>query len=254
MLEHECLYNLLGCILIMFNESLILVKAVEAYLVGETLSKWPLVSYIQRLIWFPLKFLKIGMSEKTKGMYLWSIIASVFVVIVTWIQNNSGIAKTETATIISLIALIIPMFLVMFAMPSIYAHSGINQKTVSFVKHYLIENGFSTEKQIEILKKSLKPMEDRSRERVTALKWLVGLGWAGIIYTFSQGQEFIKTQPQQLSTYLYFASGLLISVVVAYFVVWGYETSLDKLFRSIEFGCNDFIHEAHSDKNKLQTI
>jgi hypothetical protein len=232
----------------MFNESLILIIAVEAHLIDEQLSQWKFVSYFQRLIWFPFKFLKLGMAEKIKAIQDYAFIAFALLAIGAWVINNSGVARTEVANAIMLAADVIPVFLVMFALPSMYAHSGIDEKTVSFVKAHLQNRGFSTEKEIDILQKSLKPIESRARERVTAFKWLVGLVWAGFIYTLSQGQELLKTTPSQFTSYIYVATGLLIATLSAYFVVWGYEASLDKLFRAIEFGCNDFCHETQSNQ------
>lgn len=234
----------------MFNESLILITAVEAHLISEQLSQWKLVNYFQRLIWFPIKFLKLGMAEKTKAIQLYVFIAFALLAIGAWVVNNSGVARTEVANAIMLSAEIIPVFLVMFALPSMYAHCGIDEKTVDFVKAHLLNRGFSTEKEIDILQKSLKPIESRARERVTAFKWLVGLVWAGFIYTLSQGQELLKTTPSEFTLHTYVATGLLMATLGAYFVVWGYEASLDKLFRAIEFGCNDFCHETQSDQVK----
>ena len=33
---------------------------------------------------------------------------------------------------------------------------------------------------------------------------------------------------------------MFMGVIVSYLCVWDYDAALDKLFRAIEFGCNDF--------------
>lgn len=227
----------------MYSESLSIIMAVEAHLIGEKLHHYEIVNFLQRLIWFPLKFLKLGMSEKTKGLFIWSFIGSAFLVVVSLFIYNSGIAKTEMASNIILCAEIIPIFLVVFAMPSTYAHSGVNQQSVDFVKQYLIDRGYSSDKQIEILKKSLKVIEDKSRERVIALKWITGLIWAGFVYNLSKENNLSTLNQSEILAQLQIIAGLTFALMIAYFCVWGYEASLNKLFRTIEFGSNDFAHE-----------
>ena len=183
----------------MYNESLSIVMAVEAYLIGEKLNQFKIISFLQRLIWFPLKFLKIGVSEKTKGIFTYSWITFAFLFLVFWIVSISGVAKTELATVILLFVEIVPIFLVVFAMPSTYAHSGVDEQSVSFVKQHLYNSGFSTETQIDILKKSLKPIEDRAREKVIALKRLVGLVWAGFVYNSSKYRKLPILQNKKYS-------------------------------------------------------
>jgi hypothetical protein len=234
----------------MYSESLSIIMEVEAHLIGEKLNQYKILSYLQRLIWFPLKFLKIGISEKAKGISTYTFIAFAFLVLVGFIVSNSELAKTEFASILLLFAEIVPIFLVVFAMPSTYAHSGIDEHSVSFVKQYLFSRGFSTETQIDILKKSLKPIEDKSRERVVALKWLVGLVWAGFIYNLSKESNLSKLTQSEILAQMKISVGLAFALIAAYFCVWGYEASLDKLFRTIEFGSNDFVHENYLTQSK----
>lgn len=232
----------------MYSESLSIIMAVEAHLIGEKLNQYKIVNLLQRLIWFPLKFLQLGMSEKTKGISTWTFMVFAFLVVGGLVINNSGIAKTEIASTIILGAEIIPIFLVVFAMPSTYAHSGINQESVDFVKQYLIDRGFSSDKQIEILKKSLKVIEDKSRARVIALKWLTGLVWAGFVYNLSKENNLSTLTQSEILAQMQIFAGL--ALLIAYFCVWGYEASLDKLFRTIEFGSNDFAHENYLSQSQ----
>lgn len=225
-----------------FNEALSVVQAVEAHLIAERGSDVRFFAYLQRLIWFPVKFLKMGVSEKAKSASIWAILAFAFLMLGAWIVNSSGIARTEVANIVMLASMIFPMFLVVFAMPSVYADSGVASISVSFVVAHLHSRGFRSASDIELLKKSVRPFEERSRARVTVLKWLVGLLWAGFVYMVSKGAETFMATPSQALSYVMASAWLLVCVLAAYLLVWGYEASLDKLFRAIEFGCNDFCH------------
>ncbi|MHB8211698.1 MAG: hypothetical protein ACYDDP_10220 [Acidithiobacillus sp.] len=233
-----------------FAESLAVVRAVEAHLVSEVDSNIPLLSYFKRLIWLPAKFLKMGIAEKTKGASIWAFLSFAFLILGAWLINNFGIAKTEAANVVMLAAMIIPIFLVTFAMPSIYGDSGISQNTITFVVQHMQARGFLNTKDIELLKKSVKLFEDRARSRVNVLKWLVGLLWAGFMYTFSKGFEQSMTSPAELMNYAFMSAGLFMFVIAAYLCVWGYDAALDKLFRAIEFGCNDLCHLVEATPNE----
>lgn len=228
----------------MFAEALTLVEAVEAHLVGETVSEIRLFSYIKRLVWLPTKFLGMGMREKTKGATVWTILAVAFMMLGLWlVENSSGVAKTEAVNFVLLVSVIVPTFLVVFALPSIYGDSGVSPKTVQFIAEYLCARGFSCAKDVELLKQSVKPFAERARSRVGALKWLVGLLWARFIYIFSKGIDNASTITQaELMSYIFMSTGLIVGALAAYLCVWGYEAALDKLFRAIDFGINDFCH------------
>lgn len=225
-----------------FAEALLLVKSIEAHLVSEKENDIQLFGYLKRLIWLPAKFLKMGMSEKTKGASVWAFLSFASMMIGAWMVSNAGIAMKDAANIILLASMLAPMFLVVFALPSMYGDSGVPLKTVEFVVKHLHTQGFSCVKDIELLRKSVKPFEERARSRVSALKWLVGLLWASFIYLISKGIEASMSTPAEYMSYAFMSAWLFMGVIFAYLCVWGYEASLDKLFRAIEFGFNDFCH------------
>lgn len=225
-----------------FSEALFLLRVIEAHLIGERVNSISLIENSKRLLWYPLKFLKLGMAEKTKSASVWSVISFAFMIIGAWFADNAGIAKTEAANYVMLACMITPIFLVVFALPSMYGASGISAKSITFVTDHLRSRGFEDAQDIDLLKKSIKPIEDRARSRVTVLKWLVGLLWAGFMYTFSKSIETPPAPAIQFTTNIAILAFLLFLVGAAYVLVWGYEASLDKLFRLVEFGCNDRTH------------
>jgi hypothetical protein len=225
-----------------FAETLIVLRAIESHLLGEQENSFPLIANSKRLLWYPFKFLKLGMAEKTKSVSLWSFLALAFLVVGAWFINNSGTSKTMVANFVFYASLLVPMAMVLFAVPSMYGASGISQTSVDFVAEHLRSRGFTDAKDLDLLKKSVKPFEERSRSRVMVLKWLVGLLWAGFMYFVSKSIEAAEANPASIVTSLTTATAMFFSVVVAYVVVWGYEASLDKLFRLVEFGCNDYSY------------
>lgn len=230
-----------------FAEAIVLLVTVESHLIDESESRFPTLAGRVGLVVppYPLKFLKslaflkLGMSEKIKSVVLYVVLSNTCLALGWFVQISSGTYQAKVQYIMMMMSMIVPLFYVIFALPSRYIASGIAQTSVDFVEQHLYLRGFSDLKDIELLKKTIKPLEDRARSRVTILKWLVGLLWAGFIYTFSRSIDAGAMQP---ISYIMTLAPLLVAVAAAYIMVWGYEVSLDKLFRLVEFGCNDHCH------------
>lgn len=225
-----------------FTETLCLLKSVEVYLVSEVSYKVRFFEYLQRLVFIPVKFLKMGAGEKMKGTSLWSVLTLISLTGGLWITNSLGISRTEAGNFVFLLSVVAPMFLVVFALPSMFGQSGVSLIDVQFVVEHLRTRGFGNLKDIDLLKSSVKIFEVRVRTRVSALKWLVGILWAIYIYVLTKGIDTPMSDSSLYISNLYTSAGLLILVIMAYVLVWGYEAGIDKLFRTIEFGCNDFCY------------
>jgi len=241
-------------IMSIFSESNMIIRAVEAHLVKETYSTIPVLGYFKRLIWLPTKFLRMGVEEKLRGASVWALLSFVAIMLGTWFINDPGAKKTGIESGIIFIAMAVSLFLVVFSMPSIYGHSGVTEETVKFVVKHLQGRGFTCIKDIELLKKSIKLFEDRCRSRANILKWLVGLLWAGFTYAYSKSIEHPIYILGELMPFAFALALLLLGTVFAYLCVWGYDAALDRLFRAIEFGCNDFCHllEMSSSEQKYK--
>jgi hypothetical protein len=219
-----------------------IVRAIEAHLIGEKESDWRVIAYLQRIVWFPWKFLQIGIREKLAGTKVWAFLAAVLIFAANWITTKVNLVGTEFGNLLIIVCAFAALMAVVFAMPSTYAHSGITERTVGFVTTYLEEHGFGQAKRIEFLRKTIKPFEERAKARVTALKWLVGSMWAASTYLFAKGAETMGAAAAQALSAELFVAVFICCTFGAYLLVWGYEASLDALFRAIEFGCNDLCH------------
>jgi hypothetical protein len=246
------------CPMQIFTEASKLVEAVEAQVIGEKDSPFPELNLAKRLAWLPAKFLWMGVWEIIRSFTDLRVYALVVFVVVTFIAISSSIPSNVPVLNVNLVfgaVFILSVFSIVFSMPSIYGTSGVLPKNVEFVVTYLNSRGFTNAKEVELLKKSVKQFEDRTRSRVTALKWIVSLIWAGFIYIFIKGVEHSMSNPSAQPTQPDIMSAwLLILLVLTYFCVWGYEAALDKLFRAIEFGCNDFCHHTEPPKENENPV
>lgn len=206
-----------------------------------------IIGYLKRLVWLPAKFLHMGISERMSGFSVWAFLSFAFLLLGTMLLNKLEIKQTEIAQGVLFAAWVVPMFLVLFALPSIFAHSGVSDQMVAYVRAHLRDHGFSKSKEVDLLKKTIKPFEDRARSRITTFKWIVGLGWGGFTYVFSKGIETSLASPAQLMSHALTSSLMLLAIGASYLCVWGYEAAIDRLFTTIEFGCNDYARILDSE-------
>lgn len=201
-----------------------------------------------KLVRLPIKFIWGGIREISKLSVSSILFFSILFLFVFLPTLASTLSSTSASTLINilkvvrgvnlsiiLIPLLVIMFPFIFSKPSTYAGSGGSPESTKFVVAHLKSRNFKTVKEIELLKKSVKPFEDQTRSRVTVLQWIVGLIWGGFIYSLSTSDSWL----------VYTLMGLGI---ISYFLVWGYEAALDRLFRTIEFGCNDFCQHLETPK------
>lgn len=230
----------------LFSEARFLLEEVEARLVSDVNNPIRIIGFLKRLILLPAKFLHMGISERMSSFSVWAFLSFAFLLLGAVLLDKFQIKQPEVAQGLLFAAWVVPMFLVLFALPSIFAHSGVSHPMVAYVLAHLRDRGFKNAKEIELLKKTLKPFEDRVRSRITTFKWIVGLAWGGFTYIFSKGIETSLASPTQMMSHVLTSSVMLFIIGGAYLCVWGYEAAIDRLFKTIEFGCNDyaFILEA----------
>jgi Mn2+/Fe2+ NRAMP family transporter len=229
------------------TEAALLVAEIEARVVNQTVS-----GNVKQPFWFPAKFLLMGISEKfVKKPFELPLLACMYalfmlVIFSFFFQRRASELPLENVigSVVLLVLLLLMVFLtftIATARPSKYGDSGDN---IADIITHLDSQGFKTEKEIELLKKSVKPFEDQTRSRVTALKWIVNLIWAGFTYTFVKIAESSISSPVQTTIVTW---GFVI-LPTAYVLVWGYEAAVDRLFRTIEFGFNDFCQHIETPK------
>lgn len=222
-----------------FTESLLLLRVAERVLLRTPTDQHALVDAAKGFTVYPLQYLKLGAAEKTKSASLWAFLSFLFLMFGTWIISQLGISNTEVANLVLLASMFVPLLIVLFALPSSYGHGGITQEDVQVIINHLTKQSVCDVKDMELIRSSVKPFEDQARSRVTVLKWIVGLLWASLTYTYSKLIDG-AIPPTQIAPFALTTSLLLLGVAAAYVLVWGYEASLDKTFRLIEFACNDY--------------
>lgn len=224
-----------------FSEARLLIGAVEDHLVRSRASGIALWEWFRQLVWVPAKFLWSGVQEKLLGVLLWYVLwLFVFAPSCAFLLGVLGIESDAVALVIWFGAFLIPLLAVSFPAPTTYCDSGVMQESVEFVVRHLRERGFTRVEDVDLLRRSGQLFEDRCRARVGTLKWVMNLIWAAFAY------DFVKARENLVSMDLKVLAAGIVWPMIAYLLVYGYAAALDRLFRAIEFGCNDFSHAAEA--------
>jgi hypothetical protein len=208
----------------------------------------------------PAKFLLMGICETIKQALV-PLILLCLITLGLYLVDSSFLAIlapelplvnviVSVASLALLLLCVFGIFTTAAPLPSTYGDSGVKVNDVADVVTHL--QSFKTEKEIELLKKSVKLFEDQTRARLTALKWVVNLIFGGSLgslgYTVTKGAELKADNLQLYNLIVSAIPQIALILFLSYLCVWGYEAALDRLFRTIEFGCNDFCQDVETPK------
>lgn len=222
---------------IIYHESLGLIRDVEAHLVGDIAKHTPILGPLQRVIWLPTKFVSKGFGHKLQAFFTWLFISSAFVLVKTFLIQPDPILDGA----LTWACIICPVVLVMFPMPSVHAASGVLASDIQFSIDKLGQRGLDTKQRLTVVQQTLKVFEDRCKSRVNSLMWLVGIAWAGWTYIFVKGMEATIAGHRTTIEGMLTSALAFYAVLFLYIAVSGYESALNRLFRTIEIACSEML-------------
>jgi hypothetical protein len=221
------------------EETTILVRAIEAHQTKRNWSQWRAFAYLQRRLGLVPAFLKTGMDAKIEDAFIVWGVGSVVIFVASRLALPPGISTGLIGNVLALVGTVLVLGPVAFALPSIYGQSGVKPSDLIPVTNQLASRGFATIQSVDLLWKSTKLLEDRVRARVAATKWGVGVLWASAIYILGKAVDVSESAAKDPRLFM-LATMSLVCCALTYSLVWSYEAAIDRLFRTIEFGCNDY--------------
>ncbi|MDO5639195.1 MAG: hypothetical protein Q4G28_04935 [Neisseria sp.] len=228
-----------------FTEASKFIEVVEFGLLNEKQAKMQLLNQIKKVIWLPIKFLKMGINIKLNTTIIWIVFSMIFMWLGIQFAASLPAELSEIKNMVLLFSSAFPIFLLAFPLPSIYGNDDISEKDIEIALNHLKKRNFS-DTEMTYLKESVSLFESRTQSKIKALKWVVGLFWAGYLYMSS----YAITNKIFSFDYLMELSVILLITVFAYLAVWSYEAAINKLFRIIDFSCHDFlIQRAENNKH-----
>ena len=223
----------------LFNEATGLLQRAEEVMLDTGSPRRGFWRQLIRFAVHPFTFLAAGIGLKMRTASIASFCVTALVVVGAWCFKASTPASPLVASIVFWGSLAAGSLMAVFAVPSTYAAGGIGADEVDALREYLRGRRFPDASNVDLLKKSIKPFEDRARSRIVTLKWLVGSCWAVALYLASRIGDHPPVGSGALSDAVWSAAGAFLAAVLGYLMVWGYEAAIDKLFRLVEFACNE---------------
>lgn len=219
------------------SDALAILRALEAHLIDRVESPWRLIAALQRYVYFPLRFLWLGVRAKLSVVSLWGLLNGGLFMASVWIVHWLGLDNQMLAQGIPFLCTLAALVMVVFSLPSTYGAGEISDDTVLFVVRHLGARELASDADVETLKKTIRPFEERARARIVAMKWLTGLIVAWFNYSWGKA---LNATPDSVLSAVGVVVGLACVSMVAYLLVWGYEAAVNKLFQAIELGGNEY--------------
>jgi hypothetical protein len=221
------------------------VQAVERRLTGSSKPRWRATDAASRSLWQPTKLVASG---SRRILFSWTALACMalagaFIYLMYYLvrkgQLDNGLSAIPIANGIALCGIVIPAFLILFALPSSYGTGGATPGDARFVTELLVDVQMSDPRSLDMLRKCIQLYGDHARTRVTLLKYGAGLLWAGFAYVLIKGVEGAVAHNED-SLAFPLAAGAAFAAAAASWWTLAYEVAVDRMFSSIELGLNDY--------------
>jgi hypothetical protein len=143
---------------------------------------------LRRAVWTPLFLFSYGVARMYLIFLAWIAGAIAGLLIATQVSRLLSLAEKDGANaLLWLLGFALPTFLVLFSTPSGHALPGHESEHVSHVLTRLGGLRTLSREAVGVFRALVVRAEELSKQRVTALKWLVGVGWAIAIYLAQKG-------------------------------------------------------------------
>jgi|GEM_PF-2730357 len=225
---------------------------VEANMFRVKTSRYSLVARLQRLVQMPTKLIGIGLGAKLRWAGTWAMIALAFFAANAWLVQSGVRLELLFRETLQWVCIIVPLFLVLFPTPSAYAFSGFSEPDIAFAIGNLCDRGLVTEKRLATAQQHIKMLETYCGSRVRTHKWLVGISWAIWTFMLLKGFDSAFAGKLALPGDLFLMAAGFIVVAGIYLLAAGYESALNRVFRSLETACAELLlrlQEEAEDEN-----
>lgn len=206
-------------------------------------SKGVLASSASRNGLFPVAFIQLGLGELMRPLFKWAIFSVILLVAAAVFLPKADISP-NTMSSIFLICTYVPLFLVVFAVPSTFSFDTITGPQISALADYIFNLGFDTESKLKALGECLSLVAERTYARTKMFQGIAAIIWGLFLYGLNQFTTImLKLSPEQspkifadnISALILYAVVSLLSVVV----ILGYKKANDAVFRRLAFSVEE---------------
>jgi len=192
---------------------------------------------------FPFPFMQVGIVELARPMITWMIICITAMIAVTLCLPHFEL-PAQAKSSIYMICLILPMFVVAFAVPSTFGFDSIKNDQVQALASFIHSLGIDSDKKIEALEDSLEIVAERTAARTKSLQWMVATVWALFLYGLNQVSGIVlRVAPEKigeiLSESIVTFVGYGVVSLLSILAIVGYKKGNDAVFRRLQFSIQE---------------
>lgn len=226
----------------LYGQTLVLIQETERQVLTFR-SAGAIPDAIMRNVMFPIPFLQLGIAELFRPASKWALTTILSLIVAAVLISNLGVT-TETKSFIFLACTYLPLFLVIFAVPSTFAFDSIKETQIKSLADYIYSLGINDEDKIEALEENISNIAARTYARMRTLQWLIAALWAFFLYAMNQLNNIsLKIAPEQISKVVsdninaFFIYGLVS--LLSLLVILSYKKGNDAVFRRLQFAIQE---------------
>lgn len=207
----------------------------------------------KKYFWYPIQYIQLGARDFFRPLQTLSIIMTI--VFLLFSIFNSEFTNLSNKSLSIYFIFIIPVFLVIFSIPTTYAFYNTLDKEIQNITSYLKSLNINDKTTIEYIELNLEKTYRRVTARHLAYKWFIGSIWFISIFFITVKIrisskivtiEWSKVIQDFLTTYLWVLGLTLCSILVITF----YKRASDILFRSIEISLIELKYQIDIKEQK----
>lgn len=203
---------------------------------------------IMHTIMFPFPFMRLGLAELFRPASRVAFMSFGLLIVAAWLIPHIEVSA-QAKSYIFLACTYVPIFLVVFAVPSTFALDSIKDGQIQSLANYIYSVGIDCEEKIEALEENLSNITERTYARTKMLQWMVATVWALFLFGFNQMNSLaIKIAPEQITkiisdnimNFIIYGTVTFVSILV----IVGYKKGNDAVFRRLQFSIQELKFRA----------
>lgn len=223
-----------------------LLQDAENELLGGPALPKPL-AWLRQEFWNPLSYVMHGTSFFIDNFSKILFYSALFSLIAAAASTKLGLSGPQVNANL-VIALLGAFFVVLFSLPSTFAHFGLKEAQITYLSQR-IQDVLQTKAELDALKESLEAMEACTADRVRALRWAMATLWGAILFGYSQSMAVFTRLATQEQIGELMSGSIVFFITVCFFGlipligIAGYRRANDLVFRGLQFACIEVAME-----------
>jgi hypothetical protein len=226
-----------------FEQSVELLKRMEAHVLRVPYTQNRIVYLIQKLFLYPVKYLKVGFDNGISldlGKFTFLSFAAMLL-LAFLVKDLDPILKGQAVSLLLLpVVFFVPLVFTLFPMPSSLATYKVSVAHVGAVIELANNLKVTSVDQLKAISKNISIFEESTKNRTNVLRAIMALLWSFGVYQFN---ELVKAGPSLTFSVLFQAMDSLslyfFFVLVMFVLLDSYKKANQIIFKGLAFGLTE---------------